>query len=853
MVVPFGISIGDFIAVGQLAFEIAAALSDCRGAAAEYKSLIELLKSLKTSISLISNFVSDPSRFTALNVDQAFMNGLAFHAGCCHRLLTQFVVDSRKYTDKLVNGQGNRVQKTFRKLKWSLYSAEDARKLEQRLSSHLEAFDRYLLAVDIQLGAQSTDRLERQVGQISYTLAEIVKSVQTTQLNLPKALGYPWEGDEPSSYVRFDDAIGRSTVLPAVLCRTFDTFQDTLKIMFSDHPGFGKVTKGEFEIIDETTGRTIFPGPARTSDGRHQSLIDAGIKPGTKISMNIVSVKTLKAPKDFLVPSVRITEDCPNCGHHTLGRKFRKCLNCNLSFRKTVLESFRERPTNRIPIYWRQKSFPPDLKNTSPDGPDEASAQYATDRAAASVGLASRSDDAEIERRFFRRVHHVTKYLVPYQDRTNFFDTSRLPLIQAAGQGDVQWVRDLLLHTDTDPDCRSHQGWTALQQACWTTLGNPTAVVKLLIASGADVNAKPWNGFSMTALEAACNAGNAEIVDILLQEGAELNADSGRGTSALIAASTEGHFGIVKKLLDFGADINQLTHYCTGELGRTALSAAAAHGDIEMIDYLVQRGAELQAEQGCLALATAVFFNKVDLVSHLLELGANVNTEMGGQAPVHFVHSLEMLNLLVAHGVQVNRPSSRPGGRTALQRVARDGKLDLVKELIRLGSDIHATGPDIRGRTALQSAASGYSDALPVIKLLIDEYGADVNEARCSEEGYTSLEAACHSVADEESSDLGIVEFLLERGAKVTPFTLHVAAAFGHTTLVRLLLRNGARIEEPSHIGIVLDGWEYKRRLGSNVIETAQLNGHWEHGMMLKAWIDSTLKDMHPMNWSKLL
>lgn len=92
MVVPLGISIGDFIAVGKLAFEIATALNDCRGAATEYKSLIELLRSLQTSVSLISNYVSSSSSCATLKVDQAFMNGLLFHAGCCHRLLNQFIV-----------------------------------------------------------------------------------------------------------------------------------------------------------------------------------------------------------------------------------------------------------------------------------------------------------------------------------------------------------------------------------------------------------------------------------------------------------------------------------------------------------------------------------------------------------------------------------------------------------------------------------------------------------------------------------------------------------------------------------------------------------------------------------------
>lgn len=92
MAVGFGFSVGDLIAVGKLAHEIANALNDCRGASAEYRSLIELLESLKTSLNLIGNFISTLPVTTSSRVDQAFMNGILFHAGCCYKLLNEFAV-----------------------------------------------------------------------------------------------------------------------------------------------------------------------------------------------------------------------------------------------------------------------------------------------------------------------------------------------------------------------------------------------------------------------------------------------------------------------------------------------------------------------------------------------------------------------------------------------------------------------------------------------------------------------------------------------------------------------------------------------------------------------------------------
>jgi hypothetical protein len=97
MAVGFGFSVGDLIAIGKLAHEIANALGDCRGASAEYRSLIELLGSLKTSLNLISSFISTLPVTTSSRVGQAFMNGILFHAGCCYKLLNEFAVRDPLY------------------------------------------------------------------------------------------------------------------------------------------------------------------------------------------------------------------------------------------------------------------------------------------------------------------------------------------------------------------------------------------------------------------------------------------------------------------------------------------------------------------------------------------------------------------------------------------------------------------------------------------------------------------------------------------------------------------------------------------------------------------------------------
>ncbi|OQV04792.1 Ankyrin repeat-containing protein [Cladophialophora immunda] len=278
---------------------------------------------------------------------------------------------------------------------------------------------------------------------------------------------------------------------------------------------------------------------------------------------------------------------------------------------------------------------------------------------------------------------------------------SRLPLTQAIEQGDVRWVHDLLRHTDIDPNRKDYRGVTALQLACSTKTTNQKAIVDLLIANGADVNA---GGFR-TALEKACSAGNEEIVDVLLCKGAETNArsDAIYDTNPLLAAAEAGHFEILKKLLDFGADINQRS---AGLYLRPPLCGAAVTRNLEMIDYLVERGAVIYGNHGSRALRAAVGRDHVDVVSRLLDLGANVNAEVDGAVPIHHVESLRMLNLLVARGAQVNEPCPRLPNGTALERAVSKGDIGLIKELLRLGADTHIPDSRARAHSLLQSAAA---------------------------------------------------------------------------------------------------------------------------------------------------
>lgn len=135
----FGFSIGDFIAVGDLALKIAKALDESRGATADYKSLFEFLLSLNRALQATSAVFLRLESYGNSLFDTAPLNGMRHALGCFKRLIEDFLNASRKYTESLLNGKG-RFKDEWRKTKWCLYNEDEVRKLQTKLQGHLGIF-----------------------------------------------------------------------------------------------------------------------------------------------------------------------------------------------------------------------------------------------------------------------------------------------------------------------------------------------------------------------------------------------------------------------------------------------------------------------------------------------------------------------------------------------------------------------------------------------------------------------------------------------------------------------------------------------------------------------------------------
>src|SRR5262249_8705731 len=116
------------------------------------------------------------------------------------------------------------------------------------------------------------------------------------------------------------------------------------------------------------------------------------------------------------------------------------------------------------------------------------------------------------------------------------------------------------------------------KQALWAAAKKGDAAqVKLMLARGADVNAK--TAYGATALSFAADKGHLEVVKVLVKHKADVNVrDTYYGFAPLDWAVMNGHVGVVRSLVEAGARVDDV------------LAAAAAAGQFEMVQVMLEKG-----------------------------------------------------------------------------------------------------------------------------------------------------------------------------------------------------------------------------------------------------------------------
>ena len=154
-------------------------------------------------------------------------------------------------------------------------------------------------------------------------------------------------------------------------------------------------------------------------------------------------------------------------------------------------------------------------------------------------------------------------------------------IFEAAATGRIQRVRELLKKDPILAKAYSLDGWTALHLN-WGHLD----IVELLLDSGADINAVSKNKFVATPLQGAAVAKRIELARLLIARGAKLSPRGEGGDSPLHECAGNGAIEIARLLLDHGADIN-----AKNDESKTPLAIALEYKQSEMAKLLRERGA----------------------------------------------------------------------------------------------------------------------------------------------------------------------------------------------------------------------------------------------------------------------
>jgi ankyrin len=308
-------------------------------------------------------------------------------------------------------------------------------------------------------------------------------------------------------------------------------------------------------------------------------------------------------------------------------------------------------------------------------------------------------------------------------------------LMAAARSGNAEVV-ERLLSRGANPNARAARGQTALM---WAVAQRHPAAVRVLLAHGADVNARSdsWSqveavsphghpGYnraiphgSSTPLIFAARVGDLESAKLLVAAGANVNDADAWGVSVVVMAAHAGYGDLVEWLLDKGAEVN------AAGAGFTALHAAIMRRDEMLVRTLLAHGADANLPLkdwtptrrtssdfhfepelvGATPFWLAARYTQPTVMRLLVERGANplfvhrsdrIVDGRGGKAYEHQLQSTTALMAAVGMG----------GGGNAWVPVERSQRETLALETVRLaveyGIDVNAANVD--GRTALDAA-----------------------------------------------------------------------------------------------------------------------------------------------------
>ena len=386
------------------------------------------------------------------------------------------------------------------------------------------------------------------------------------------------------------------------------------------------------------------------------------------------------------------------------------------------------------------------------------------------------------------------KYLNELLDEFLAAKDRQIELVLAVKSGRASIVSEILEKSPELITVNDKEGETLLELAIKE--GNSKEVVSLLIDKGARED--QGNG-GITLLHWAVMGGKADITELLISKGSDVNAKDEHGETPIFGAVSLGPYyksaqeTILTLLEKNGADLA-----VKDKFGRSPLHHAAEFNSNGGADFLISRGADVDARDslGLTPLHIAVRERHKEVARFLLSKGADINaTDTNGWTPLCYAirygdgKAIDKISqFLLAHGAK--RTGTCDNAELMLSII--EGRTETCKKLLDSKPGL-ARMKDDELRTPLHEAIE--NEHWDIAKMLIS-CGADVN-AKDEREDTPLHEAVIRG-------DMKMIEYLLKSGAEVnvkndrgkTPLMeaeQHFSDMDRNKAMVELLRRYGAK------------------------------------------------------------